>query len=83
MATYLEQLVTARDRILAGLVAAPGLGEGVVKYTLDGEGYEVKQSEAADTLEKLDNLIRKEQTRVPSRTEVPVVGRWIAGRVRG
>ena len=73
--SYLDSLIAARDAILAGITAQGGYGS----YSLDGESW---SGAGADALKTLQDLILREQNRVPGRREMRVVrGRRYGGYV--
>jgi hypothetical protein len=80
---YIDDLRTARDALAAALAAGPvraGVGSGVVKYSLDGESYDVDYDKLVGAIEKLDDLIVKTANRTPGRSDLRLVrgrgGRW-------
>jgi hypothetical protein len=66
MASYLDNLIAARDAILAGITAQGGYGS----YSLDGESW---SGTGAEGLQTLQDLIIREQNRVSGRREMRIV----------
>lgn len=75
--SYRDQLVAARDAILNGIINGPA-STGYQSYGLDGESWSALSP--WDAIEKLTDLILREDNRVSGRRELRVVrGRRYVG----
>jgi len=76
MSSYLDNLIAARDALVAALTAS---ASGLTSYSLDGESWS-RDTGMASQIKTLNELIIMEQNRVSGRRELCMVrGRRYVG----